>query len=283
MARSLVRIGLALILATTSAGWGHAERTKVTEFKATFGDSLMLRNDNLGRPYISEKIVGWTNWAYASTVGSELQVLYPGGSRYVVVDFGDISPAGADYLGAGTKPWCDPIGSTATPVQIDAPSFLVEGAAHVLQPPNPTRVFKLITEKEYRWEPVNAAQPESGYHWQVYGALDIPGMADSDTRYVKMWVSFTTPEMEAIGATAYLAFDSQTGVNPIGQVPSLGKVHRSGNTWTITAVPVDEHGSGGLAKLSYQLQPNTKLKRSGYHSCSLGWYEVPFELTLSKR
>jgi len=281
MNRTLARFSLALTLAVLVAGGGHAQQKEDSHLLkgsfTTHTGTEAFRNDNLGRPYITEKAGSWANWNYVATTGSlQLVVQYPVASRYVELDFGTLAPGAAYPTGTVS---CTLVGK-GTPASVAVPAFLQGGFPYIL---NPTQSFRITTGKEYTWKKTGTVNGQDVYDWAVGAAtFDLWNMPDG-TRYIQAWVTFTTGELQAINATAYLAFDSQTGVNPIGQVPSLLQVTRSGDKWTLTPMPaVNDIDPDRLSVASLTLQLTPMGTRKGYHSCPLGAYVMPFVLELWK-
>ena len=258
-------------------------KTTVVELNAAFLDTTLLglpakiRND---RPdfYISQKVSGYTNWAYISGMGTlVMQVVYPGALRYVGFRFDEPVDPQWPYFPAGSTAVCQAVDGNGPLFTIPVPEFLLDTSAAHVPDPQPA-YFRVSNGKEWVYD---------GVTWATTGTyLNLLTMSDGP-RYMGIVIEFYTDALHAQHAAAVIAYDNPTGgPNVIGYTQSLVKVTESGDTWTMTPVPA---GEGGIAEANVgnvTLNVPTPRKRgytSDYGTCNLGSFVMPFELTLTRR
>ena len=258
-------------------------KATIVELNAAFleynslGLPAKIRNDTPA-PYISQKVSGYANWAYISTMGTlVLQVVYPGALRYVSFQFDDPVDPDWGYFPAGSTAVCEAVDGIGPLFSVPIPEFLLLTSGSHVPDPQPT-YFRVSNGKEWVYD---------GTAWVNKGTtLNLLTMGDS-SRYMGIVIEFYTDALHAQNAAAVVAYDNPTGgPNVIGYTQSLVKVTRNGDTWTITPVPA---GEGGIAEANVgnvTLNVPTPRKRgytSNYGTCNLGSFVMPFELTLTKR
>ena len=258
------------------------EKLTIIELNAVFLDttslglSAKIRNDRPD-PYISQKVSGYANWAYISTMGTlQLQVIYPGAERFVSFQFDE--PYGSSaYYPAGASVSCQAVDGNGPLFSYPVPEFLIDTSAAHMPDPAPT-LFHVSNGNEWIHD---------GTTWVNTGnRLNLLTMGD-EPRYMGIVIEFYTDALHAQNAAAVIAYDNPTGgPNVIGYTQSLVKVTRSGDSWTMTPVPA---GEGGIAEANVgnvTLNVPTPRRRgytSNYGTCNLGSFVMPFELTLTRR
>jgi hypothetical protein len=293
MPPSIVRIGLPLVPALLLAAAGLAVKPAVTELAATFVGDLpeaMIRQDDWNRPYVSRTVDGSANRAYISAMGLlQVQVLYPGAARYVDVDFSRSAGGPGAYHDPGASVLCTPVDGAGPRFPVDIPPFLWRDRApgppalYTTQPPYATRAVRMMSGREW----TRVQDPDTlEWSWKRGGVMNLRGVSDAP-RYADVTIDFDTPELNAIGAKAYLAFDSRYAApDVVGTSTSLLKVVRTGSVWTITPIPAGEAGivEANIANLTIRVPtPDKRVYTSGYATCPLGSFVMPFELTLTER